>query len=46
MIASILGIAAIILLGAGLLTMMGIVVSLGHYDIDEVRAKYNRRATP
>jgi len=36
---SVIAIVAIIIMGAILLTLLGIVLSLGHYDKEEVRAR-------
>jgi len=40
MVFSVLAIVIIILIGASLLTLLGIVLSLGHYDKKEVIAKF------
>ncbi|MHB9094748.1 MAG: hypothetical protein ACYC21_08740 [Eubacteriales bacterium] len=40
MILPIIAISVMILIGASLLTLLGIVISLGHYDKDEVRARF------
>ncbi len=40
MILPIIAISVMILIGASLLTLLGIVLSLGHYDKDEVRARF------
>ena len=43
MVFSVLSIVMIVLIGASLLTLLGIVLSLGHYDKKEVREKYHNK---
>ncbi len=40
---SVIGIVTIIIVGASLLTLLGIVLSLGHYDKEEVRARFESK---
>jgi len=40
---SVIAIVAIIIVGAILLTLLGIVLSLGHYDKEEVRARFESK---
>jgi len=43
MVFSVFAIIVMMLVGASLLTLVGIVLSLGYYDREEVRAKYEKK---
>ncbi len=42
-ILSVLALMAMLLIGASLLTLVGIVLSLGYYDKEEVRQRFERK---